>query len=176
VDCDGITIIFFLLPAVLLKRPSLKVKVIQPPVVFAIGVLDGTAALAYTTATTKGMLSLVSVVSSLYPAVSVILAALILKEQLRGLQFFGVVIGHRECRPHLSWLTRKAAAGRRYALFCTMMLRSNYQAPTVLSRHSAYGPDYFLCDDLLNYGCMSDSDHEIQNKVQTYLLAKSNTR
>jgi drug/metabolite transporter (DMT)-like permease len=38
------------------------------------------------------MLSLVSVVSSLYPAVSVILAALILKERLRALQFFGVVM------------------------------------------------------------------------------------
>jgi drug/metabolite transporter (DMT)-like permease len=82
----------FLLPAVLLKRPSLKVKVIHLPVVFAIGILDGTAVFAYTTATTKGMLSLVSVVSSLYPAVSVILAALILKERLRGLQFFGVVM------------------------------------------------------------------------------------
>jgi drug/metabolite transporter (DMT)-like permease len=38
------------------------------------------------------MLSLVSVLSSLYPAVSVILAALILKEQLRGSQFLGVVL------------------------------------------------------------------------------------
>jgi drug/metabolite transporter (DMT)-like permease len=79
----------FLLPAVLLKRPSLKVKATHLPVVFAIGILDSTAALAYTT---KGMLSLVSVISSLYPAVSVILAALILKERLRGFQFFGVVI------------------------------------------------------------------------------------
>ena len=83
---------FFLLPAVLLKRPSLKVNVVHLPGVLAIGVLDATAALAYTTATTKGMLSLVSVVSSLYPAISVILAALILKERLRGLQFLGVVM------------------------------------------------------------------------------------
>jgi uncharacterized membrane protein len=82
----------FLLPAVLLKRPSLKVKAIHLPVVFAIGILDSTAALAYTSATTKGMLSLVSVISSLYPAVSVILAALILKERLRGFQFFGDMI------------------------------------------------------------------------------------
>jgi drug/metabolite transporter (DMT)-like permease len=37
-------------------------------------------------------MSLVSVISSLYPAVSVILAALFLKERLRGLQFFGVVL------------------------------------------------------------------------------------
>ena len=75
----------FLLPAVLLKRPCLKVKTTHLPAVFAIGILDGSAALAYTTATTKGLLSLVSVISSLYPAVSVILAAFILKERLRGL-------------------------------------------------------------------------------------------
>ncbi|MEN8752008.1 MAG: EamA family transporter, partial [Desulfobacterales bacterium] len=50
------------------------------------------AALAYTAATTKGLLSLVSVISSLYPAVSVILAAFILKERLQGVQFFGVVL------------------------------------------------------------------------------------
>jgi drug/metabolite transporter (DMT)-like permease len=82
----------FLLPAVLLKRPCLKVKSTHLPAVFAIGILDGSAALAYTTATTKGLLSLVSVISSLYPAVSVILAAFILKERLRGLQFFGVAL------------------------------------------------------------------------------------
>jgi len=82
----------FLLPAVLLKRPCLKVKTTHLPAVFAIGILDGSAALAYTTATTKGLLSLVSVISSLYPAVSVILAAFILRERLRGLQFFGVAL------------------------------------------------------------------------------------
>ena len=82
----------FLLPAVLLKRPCLKVKTTHLPAVFAIGILDGSAALAYTTATTKGLLSLVSVISALYPAVSVILAAFILKERLRGLQFFGVAL------------------------------------------------------------------------------------
>lgn len=81
-----------LLPAVFYKRPSLKVKTIHLPAVFAIGIIDAIAALSYTTATTKGMLSLVSVLSALYPAVSVILAALILKEQLRGSQFLGVVL------------------------------------------------------------------------------------
>ena len=82
----------FLLPVVVLKRPSLKIKAIHLPAVFTIGILDGTAAFAYTTATTKGMLSLVSVISSLYPTVSVIMAAFILKEQLRGLQLLGVVL------------------------------------------------------------------------------------
>ena len=82
----------FLLPAVFLKRPCLKIKCNYLPAVFAIGILDGTAALAYTTATTKGLLSLVSVISSLYPVVSIILAAFILKERLRGLKFFGVLL------------------------------------------------------------------------------------
>jgi drug/metabolite transporter (DMT)-like permease len=81
-----------LLPAVFYKRPSLKIKTVHLPAVFAIGILDAIAAFSYTTATTKGMLSLVSVLSALYPAVSVILAALILKERLRGSQFLGVVL------------------------------------------------------------------------------------
>jgi drug/metabolite transporter (DMT)-like permease len=87
-----ITFFLFLLPSVFFKRPSLKVKTSHLPAVFAIGILDAIAAFSYTTATTKGMLSLVSVLSSLYPAVSVILAALILKERLRGSQFLGVIL------------------------------------------------------------------------------------
>ena len=82
----------FLLPAILYKRPCLKIKTTHLPTVITIGILDATGGLAYTAATTKGLLSLVSVISSLYPAVSVILAAFILKEQLRGLQFFGVTL------------------------------------------------------------------------------------
>lgn len=82
----------FLLPAVLFKRPSLNVNLIHMPAVIAIGLLDGIAALAYTTATTLGMLSLVAVISSLYPAVSLILAAIILKERLIGHQLMGVVL------------------------------------------------------------------------------------
>jgi drug/metabolite transporter (DMT)-like permease len=82
----------FLLPAVFLKRPPLKVNPIHIPAVVAIGLLDGIAALAYTTATTLGMLSLVAVISSLYPAVSLILAAIILKERLVGHQLIGVVL------------------------------------------------------------------------------------
>ncbi len=62
------------------------------PGVVAIGLLEAIAALAYTTATTLGMLSLVAVISSLYPAVSLILAAIILKERLVGHQLIGVVL------------------------------------------------------------------------------------
>jgi drug/metabolite transporter (DMT)-like permease len=82
----------FLLPALLYKRPSLKIVFNHLPAVCIIGMLDGIAAFAYTSATTKGLLSLVSVVSSLYPAVSVILALLFLKERLRRFQLIGVVL------------------------------------------------------------------------------------
>lgn len=78
------------IPALFYKRPSLKIKTIHLPAVIAIGLLDGTAAFAYTVATTKGMLSLVSVISSLYPVVAVILAAMILKERLRRFSFLGL--------------------------------------------------------------------------------------
>ena len=82
----------FLLPAVFFKRPSLKMGTIHIPAVVAIGLLDGMAAFAYTSATTLGMLSLVAVISSLYPAVSILLATFILKERLLGHQLMGVIL------------------------------------------------------------------------------------
>jgi drug/metabolite transporter (DMT)-like permease len=80
------------IPVLFYKRPPLKIKAIHLPAVIAIGLLDGTAAFAYTAATTKGMLSLVSVISSLYPVVAIILAAMILKERLGRFQLFGVIL------------------------------------------------------------------------------------
>ncbi|MBW2178005.1 MAG: DMT family transporter [Deltaproteobacteria bacterium] len=85
-----VSFLLIILPAVFYKRPVLKVGATHLPVIFVIGILDAAAAFAYTTATTKGMLSLVSVISSLYPVVTVVLAALIFKERLRGLQNAGV--------------------------------------------------------------------------------------
>ena len=78
--------------AVLWKGPKLKIKATHLPVVFMIGALDAAAAFSYTVATTKGLLSLVAVISSLYPVVPVALATLFLKERLRGLQLPGVIL------------------------------------------------------------------------------------
>jgi len=86
-----LTCLAFILPVVCIKRPPLKFKAIHLPAVCAIGSLEGLAAFFYTTATTKGMLSLVSVISSLYPGVSILLAAIILKERLRKYQFVAVI-------------------------------------------------------------------------------------
>ncbi|HYP47191.1 MAG TPA: EamA family transporter, partial [Thermoleophilaceae bacterium] len=61
------------------------------PVVVTIGVLDLTATGLFTAATAEGELSLVAVVGSLYPVVTVLLAFIALSERLRGYQVLGVV-------------------------------------------------------------------------------------
>lgn len=57
----------------------------------AIGILDLIANALYNVATTKGDLSGVAVAAALYPVVTVLLAALVLHERVRGSQALGVV-------------------------------------------------------------------------------------
>lgn len=61
------------------------------PMMAAIGLLDGGANLTYAIATTTGLLSLVSVLASLYPAVTVVLARLVHHEHMTRVQDAGVV-------------------------------------------------------------------------------------
>ncbi len=56
-----------------------------------IGVLDACANVTYGIATTLGLLSTTAVLASLYPVVTAVLAALVLKERLRRVQYAGVV-------------------------------------------------------------------------------------
>ncbi|HWC25577.1 MAG TPA: DMT family transporter [Solirubrobacteraceae bacterium] len=58
----------------------------------AIGLLDLGATAAYNHASTIGELSSVAVASSLYPVTTVMLAALLLGERVRGVQRIGVVV------------------------------------------------------------------------------------
>jgi drug/metabolite transporter (DMT)-like permease len=58
--------------------------------VAAIGLLDVTANATYALATTRGLLSVVSVLGSLYPAVTVVLARLVLGERVSRTQEAGV--------------------------------------------------------------------------------------
>ncbi len=60
--------------------------------VAGIGLLDLGANVLYNTATTIGELSTVAVASSLYPVTTVLLAAALLGERVRGVQRIGVVI------------------------------------------------------------------------------------
>ena len=58
----------------------------------AIGLIDLAANAAYNYATTVGELSTVAVASSLYPVMTVFMAALVLGERVRGIQRVGVVV------------------------------------------------------------------------------------
>lgn len=61
------------------------------PTLALVGLLDVTANATFAVASTLGLLSVVSVLSALYPAVTVALAALVLGERLRQVQRAGVV-------------------------------------------------------------------------------------
>lgn len=61
------------------------------PLLGVIGLLDGGANLTYAIATTAGLLSLVSVLASLYPAVTVVLARLVHHERMTRVQDAGVI-------------------------------------------------------------------------------------
>lgn len=58
----------------------------------AIGVLDAGANLLFSVATTLGLLSLTSVLGSLYPVMTAVLAAVFLHERLRAVQYVGVAV------------------------------------------------------------------------------------
>lgn len=68
-----------------LSRPDL-------PALFAVGVLDVGADVFFAFATTLGLLSVVSILSSLYPVTTVLLARLVLHERMARLQQAGVVL------------------------------------------------------------------------------------
>jgi drug/metabolite transporter (DMT)-like permease len=62
------------------------------PVLAAIGIMDAAANLLFGIASTLGMLSTTSVLSSLYPVATAILAAVVLRERLRPIQYAGVTV------------------------------------------------------------------------------------
>jgi drug/metabolite transporter (DMT)-like permease len=79
-----------LLPVVLVTRPALGAARCHLPAILGVGVLDALGVYAFSLATTQGMLSVVSVVGSLYPAVTVSLAAVILRERPQRVQLAGI--------------------------------------------------------------------------------------
>lgn len=84
--------LLFLAPVLMVARPKMKVDQPNLTAMLWLGVVDTVATCSFTVATTKGMLSTVSVVGSLYPATTVILAALVLRERLRSRQMLGVAL------------------------------------------------------------------------------------
>ena len=78
--------------AALAVRPTLPRDVPSISLLGMIGVLDLGANGLYALATTEGLLSVVSVLGSLYPAVTVVLARVVLAERVARVQEVGVVL------------------------------------------------------------------------------------
>jgi uncharacterized membrane protein len=75
-----------------LRRGGRRPRPLELLTLVGIGMLDLGANVLYNTATTVGELSTVAVASSLYPVTTVLLAAALLGERVRGTQRIGVVI------------------------------------------------------------------------------------
>jgi drug/metabolite transporter (DMT)-like permease len=80
-----------LLAAALVMRPSLRATRPHMPALAVAGTLDVSANLMFAAASTKGLVSLVSVAGSLYPVVTVLLARIVLHERVERIQEAGVV-------------------------------------------------------------------------------------
>lgn len=81
----------FLVVGALVTRSSLKVPRASVGVVALVGVADVTANALFALASGHGLLALVSVLGSMYPVVTVLLAYVLLHERLTPLQKAGVV-------------------------------------------------------------------------------------
>ncbi len=82
----------FLLAIILIRRqPVLPEKSVWP-IVFLAGALDAAGNVFFVLATHSGQLDVAAMLSSLYPAVTVLLATIVLKERVSRLQAIGIVI------------------------------------------------------------------------------------
>jgi drug/metabolite transporter (DMT)-like permease len=88
---NRMTGVSILLLAAAALRPPLRAGRHDVPVIAAIGALDMGANATFGLAATKGLVSVVSVVGSLYPLTTVILAAVVLHERPHRLAQVGVV-------------------------------------------------------------------------------------
>ena len=78
--------------AALVIRPRLSVGRADLSALLVIGGLDISANALFAAATTEGLVSVVAVLASLYPVVTVLLARVVLGERVRRLQEAGVVV------------------------------------------------------------------------------------
>jgi len=83
---------FVILAAVAIRRPSLAVQPIQIPVLVLIGIGDMLGNLLFAAASTTGLVSITSVLASLYPIVTVVLARFVLKERVARSQEAGIAL------------------------------------------------------------------------------------
>jgi drug/metabolite transporter (DMT)-like permease len=76
----------------LLFRPRLTIHARDFGSLFIVGLLDVGADVLFAIATTTGLLSIVSILASLYPVVTVLLARLVLGERISRIQLGGIVV------------------------------------------------------------------------------------
>lgn len=89
-----VTSVILLLAGGLAFGGTANVRVAQPALglVLLCGALDASANVLYVVAAHTGLLAIVAVLTSLYPAATVALAAIVLRERLGGLQWAGVAL------------------------------------------------------------------------------------
>ena len=80
------------LAAVLATKPSLQTSPRAFGLLVGVGVGDTCATLLYAAETTRGLLSVVAVLASLYPIVIVVLARVLLTERIARAQLAGVAV------------------------------------------------------------------------------------
>jgi drug/metabolite transporter (DMT)-like permease len=88
---NRITSVTLLLATAAVLRPKLRTARRHVPALAAAGTLDVSANLLFAAATTKGLISLVSVAGSLYPVITVLLARILLHERVHRIQEAGVI-------------------------------------------------------------------------------------
>jgi drug/metabolite transporter (DMT)-like permease len=81
-----------ILATVAIRRPSLAIAPSQFPVLALIGTGDMLGNLLYAAASTSGLVSVTSVLASLFPIVTVVLARLVLREEVTRSQEAGIVL------------------------------------------------------------------------------------
>ena len=91
VTVNRTTSVLLLTAALLITRPKLGLKLTDMRTLAIVGVLDIAANGFFALAATKGLVSVVAVLSSLYPVMTVILARVVLKERLRAIQRAGAL-------------------------------------------------------------------------------------
>jgi len=89
---NRVTSFSLLFAAFLVIRPPLAVRRADVPVLALIGTLDITANLMFAIASTTGLVSLVSVLGSLYPLTTAALAAVVLRERPHRVALIGVAM------------------------------------------------------------------------------------
>ena len=87
-----VTACVIVLAAVAIRRPTIRLGGGPLLIVVGVGIGDTVGNLLFAASSAHGIVSLTSVLASLYPIVTVVLAAIVIKERIAGLQRVGVLL------------------------------------------------------------------------------------